>query len=268
MLGVHARRSVCAVAIPTARAFRANVPAASSLEVPASAVAGVQGGVSELDLANPRIAFQASSSYELARGVAVLTACSQPWLVRNAEAILSLSRRLLGGPLTRWKSAPIKIDAASRASLSQPRPIGRYVLAGRPYRPCFPHRPPTDWLLRHTVFAHFVAGETPEEIKPLLARLHSCGVGGILDYAAEADLGKAGAANAGPAAAAALAAVPVAAVAAEAAEAAAASRVPPLTNQPARGLEHQSEGLGLELGLGLGLGLGLRLGLGLGLGLA
>ena len=164
------------------------------------------------------------------------------------------------------RQRPIKIDAASRASLSQPRPIGRYVLAGRPYRPCFSHRPPTDWLLRHTVFAHFVAGETPEEIKPLLARLHSCGVGGILDYAAEADLGKAGAANAGPAAAAAtaatLAAVPVAA---EAAEAAAASRVPPLTNQPARGLEHQSEGLGLELGLGLGLGLGLRLGLGLGL---
>ena len=137
------------------------------------------------------------------------------------------------------RQRPIKIDAASRASLSQPRPIGRHILAGRPYRSCVPHRPPTDWLLRHTVFAHFVAGETPEEIKPLLARLHSCGVGGILDYAAEADLGKAGAVNAGPVAAAAtaatLAAVPVAAVAAEAA---ATTRVPPLTNQPARGFEH------------------------------
>ncbi len=36
-----------------------------------------------------------------------------------------------------------------------------------------------------------MAGETPEEIKPLLARLHACGVGGILDYAAEADLDEA-----------------------------------------------------------------------------
>ena len=100
MLGVHARRSVRAMAIPTARAFRTNVPAASSLEIPASAASASPGGAPELDLANPRIAFQASSSYELARGVAVLTACSQPWLVRNAEAILSLSRRRLGGTLT------------------------------------------------------------------------------------------------------------------------------------------------------------------------
>ena len=130
MLRVHARRTLRAVAIPTARAFRTNVPAASSLEIPARTVAGdLRGLAPEIDLANPRIAFQASSSYELARGVAVLTACSQPWLVRNAEAILSLSCRRLGRPLTDW--------------------------------------------LRHTVFAHFVAGETPEEIKPLLARLLS-----------------------------------------------------------------------------------------------
>ena len=192
MLGVHARRTLRAVAIPTARAFRTNVPAASSLEIPARTVAGdLRGLAPEIDLANPRIAFQASSSYELARGVAVLTACSQPWLVRNAEAILSLSRRRLGRPLT-------------------------------------------DWLLRHTVFAHFVAGETPEEIKPLLARLHGCGVGGILDYAAEADLGKAREADLGKAGPA----VPVAAVAAEAA---AATRVPPPDNQPARVFEYQSE---------------------------
>jgi len=177
---MHARRSVRAVDVCLRsraghlRAFRTNVPAASSLEIPAGTISGGGGAP---DLANPRIAFQASSSYELARGVAVLTACNQPWLVRNAEAVLSLSRRWLGGPLT-------------------------------------------DWLLRHTVFAHFVAGETPEEIKPLLARLHSCGVGGILDYAAEADL-----TNAGPAT-----------VAAEA-----AMRVPAPTNQPARIFEYQSE---------------------------
>lgn len=169
MLGMHARRSVRAMGVIHLRAFRTNVPAASSLEIPAE----ISGGGGAPDLANPQIAFQASSSYELARGVAVLTACNQPWLVRNAEAVLSLSRRWLGGPLT-------------------------------------------DWLLRHTVFAHFVAGETPEEIKPLLTRLHSCGVGGILDYAAEADL-----TNAGPATA--------------------AMRLPAPTNQPARIFEYQSE---------------------------
>ena len=98
-----------------------------------------------LDLSNPRIAFQASSSLDLVRGAAVLTACSQPWLVRHAEPALALSRRLLGPTLT-------------------------------------------DTLLRHTLFAHFVAGETAEGIRPLLSRLHGCGVGGILDYAAEADL--------------------------------------------------------------------------------
>ena len=184
MLGTPARRSVRAVDVCLRsragylRAFRTNVPAASSLEIPAGTISG---GAPRLqtpapDLANPRIAFQASSSYELARGVAVLTACNQPWLVRNAETVLSLSRRWLG--------------------------------------------PLTDWLLRHTVFAHFVAGETPEEIKPLLARLHSCGVGGILDYAAEADLTSAGPATE---------------------TAAAAMRVSAPTNQPARIFEYQSE---------------------------
>ena len=81
--------------------------------------------------------------------------------------------------------------------------------------------PWTDWLLRHTVFAHFVAGETPEDIKPLLARLHGCGVGGILDYAAEADLGETDDSPAAPP-------TTVAAAAAAVATSAAAA------NQPAR----------------------------------
>jgi hypothetical protein len=38
------------------------------------------------------------------------------------------------------------------------------------------------------VFAHFVAGEDAAEIAPKLQQLHGVGVGGILDYAAEADL--------------------------------------------------------------------------------
>ena len=128
MLGVHARRSVRAMAIPTARAFRTNVPAASSLEIPASAASASPGGAPELDLANPRIAFQASSSYELARGIAILTVCSQPLFVRNAEAILTLTRRWLGGPLTMWKPAaqrlrPIRLPACpahARSSSSRP----------------------------------------------------------------------------------------------------------------------------------------------------
>ncbi len=45
----------------------------------------------------------------------------------------------------------------------------------------------THALVRHTFFAHFVAGEDAEQIRPLLARLQGEGVGGILDYAAEAD---------------------------------------------------------------------------------
>ena len=167
------------------RAFRANPPAASSFEVSASAPG--ERGALELDLSNPRIAFQVSSSFELARGVAVLTACSQPWLVRNAESMLALLRWLLGGPTT-------------------------------------------DRLLRHSVFAHFVAGETPDEIGPLLARLHSCGVGGILDYAAEADLGKPGVDTAGTS--------PPASASASA-SAAAAALMP--RNQPARVFEYQSE---------------------------
>ena len=46
----------------------------------------------------------------------------------------------------------------------------------------------TEGLLRHTAFAHFVAGETTEDIAPKLDTLRSMGVGGILDYAAESDL--------------------------------------------------------------------------------
>jgi len=46
----------------------------------------------------------------------------------------------------------------------------------------------TTMLLKHTVFEHFVAGEDAAAIAPVLTLLHERGVGGILDYAAEADL--------------------------------------------------------------------------------
>ena len=49
----------------------------------------------------------------------------------------------------------------------------------------------TSELVRATFFAQFVGGETEDELLPLMARLHALGVGSILDYAAESDVGEA-----------------------------------------------------------------------------
>lgn len=46
----------------------------------------------------------------------------------------------------------------------------------------------TSFILRSTFFAHFCAGESQEELLPVLDRLREAGVGAILDYAAEADV--------------------------------------------------------------------------------
>jgi len=43
-------------------------------------------------------------------------------------------------------------------------------------------------IVKRTFFAHFCAGETEAEIKPVMERLHNIGIGGILDYAAESDV--------------------------------------------------------------------------------
>eukprot|EP01043_Picozoa_sp_COSAG02_P015010 COSAG02_NODE_629_length_19328_cov_24.710333_9_plen_569_part_00 len=43
-------------------------------------------------------------------------------------------------------------------------------------------------IVRPTFFQHFCVGEDVQDIAPVLARLRSAGIGGILDYAAEADL--------------------------------------------------------------------------------
>ena len=45
-----------------------------------------------------------------------------------------------------------------------------------------------DWLVRPTFFAHFCAGEDERSIRPTIDLLQKFGVGGILDYAAEADV--------------------------------------------------------------------------------
>jgi proline dehydrogenase len=46
----------------------------------------------------------------------------------------------------------------------------------------------TNRLVRETFYAHFVAGESALAIAPKMASLQKHGVGGILDYAAEADM--------------------------------------------------------------------------------
>eukprot|EP00759_Apiculatamorpha_spiralis_P026714 PhF_6_TR29425/c1_g1_i2/m.43555/K00318/PRODH; proline dehydrogenase len=43
-----------------------------------------------------------------------------------------------------------------------------------------------DWIVRHTFFAQFCAGEDEQDIKPALRELADLGIGPILDYAAEA----------------------------------------------------------------------------------
>lgn len=43
-------------------------------------------------------------------------------------------------------------------------------------------------LMKHTFYGHFVAGEDPKTIKPLVERLRSFGVKSILDYSAEEDM--------------------------------------------------------------------------------
>eukprot|EP00873_Tetraselmis_striata_P015855 jgi/Tetstr1/436119/TSEL_024966.t1 len=47
----------------------------------------------------------------------------------------------------------------------------------------------TDMVVKQTFFKQFCAGENASEVLPLMNKLHSRGVGSILDYAAEADLG-------------------------------------------------------------------------------
>jgi len=98
-----------------------------------------------LNCSDPAQGFIGYSSPELLRGAMVLTACTQPWLVRRAEPLISLADHILG-------------------------------------------RTATEKLLRHTIFGHFCAGETEKDIAPKLQALQRLGVGGILDYAAEADL--------------------------------------------------------------------------------
>ena len=46
----------------------------------------------------------------------------------------------------------------------------------------------TKWFLKKSFFGHFCAGETAEELLPVVDKLRNNGIGSILDYAAESDI--------------------------------------------------------------------------------
>ena len=46
----------------------------------------------------------------------------------------------------------------------------------------------TNTIVKNTFFKQFCAGESATDIKPTISKLKSCGIGGILDYAAESDV--------------------------------------------------------------------------------
>ena len=66
----------------------------------------------------------------LYRGIDTTVTCAPLWR-RAAQRLRPLR------PSSTPRQRQIKLRAAS--SLGQPRPVGRYVLAGRPYQPCFLH---------------------------------------------------------------------------------------------------------------------------------
>jgi proline dehydrogenase len=49
----------------------------------------------------------------------------------------------------------------------------------------------TNWILKKTFFAHFCAGESADDIQPVIKKLENAGIGAVLDYAAEADIAEA-----------------------------------------------------------------------------
>ena len=89
--------------------------------------------------------YDAKTTFEVARSIAIFRACTFKPLVNNIDTTLGLANKMLGTTL---------------------------VTA----------------VLRRTFFGHFCAGEDQEDIRPCIKDLRKNGIGGILDYAAEADL--------------------------------------------------------------------------------
>ena len=121
--------------VPPAQARRKSTLSATS----AAEAAG------ELSLCDTKNVYAHLSTPELLRRLAIFAVCGIKAVSANADALIALSKGLLGRALT-------------------------------------------DAVVRRTFFAHFCAGEDAEAIKPTVRRLEAAGIGGILDYAAEADV--------------------------------------------------------------------------------
>lgn len=112
-------------------------------------------------LSCPVAYLKSKTTFELLRAKLVFTMCGQKWLVDRSDAILKRSYQVFGHTLT---NAVLKVRIL-----------------------------PLCFLLAHsqaTFFGHFCAGEDEKSIKPKVDALQACGVGSILDYAAEADVKK------------------------------------------------------------------------------
>ncbi|GMF35514.1 unnamed protein product [Phytophthora lilii] len=86
------------------------------------------------------------------------------------------------------KTTPELVRAYAVYFMSQFRPLVQHSseLLELSYK--FPGAKFTDALLRATFFGHFCAGQDVNEIRPVIKKLESAGIGAILDFAAEADV--------------------------------------------------------------------------------
>ncbi|KAF4039124.1 Proline dehydrogenase [Phytophthora infestans] len=86
------------------------------------------------------------------------------------------------------KTTPELVRAYGVYFMSQFRPLVQHSgdLLEISYK--FPGAKFTDTLLRATFFGHFCAGEDVNEIRPVIRKLETAGIGAILDFAAEADV--------------------------------------------------------------------------------
>ncbi|KAG6948270.1 hypothetical protein JG688_00015198 [Phytophthora aleatoria] len=86
------------------------------------------------------------------------------------------------------KTTPELVRAYGVYFMSQFRPLVQHSgeLLEVSYK--FPGAKFTDTLLRATFFGHFCAGEDVNEIRPVIRKLETAGIGAILDFAAEADV--------------------------------------------------------------------------------
>jgi len=89
--------------------------------------------------------FKGQSTGALLRSWAVFMACSQPWFVKHADSLLTVSKRVIGTQAT----------------------MG---------------------IIKASFFKQFCAGETQQQVETVMEQLHTRGIGGILDYAAEDDV--------------------------------------------------------------------------------